>query len=136
MKVYVITSGTYSDYHICAVATDIERAEKLAMLYTDNCDEASIEEYDTEDDTEALQALDFSRLPFRVKFDVLGEVQDVGRYGFDHFEPKTYWSLAPTLGNLDKTRLIVMLYAPDEEAAVKIAAEKRAEFLARVGGLT
>lgn len=29
MKVYVITKGIYSDYHICAVAMDEEKAKVL-----------------------------------------------------------------------------------------------------------
>lgn len=48
MKVYVITKGSYSDYHICAVAIDKDKAEKLAKLYSEGCDVADIEEYDTE----------------------------------------------------------------------------------------
>lgn len=48
MKVYVITKGEYSDYHICAVTTDEETAEKLAEKYSDSYDEALIEEFDTD----------------------------------------------------------------------------------------
>lgn len=135
MKVYVITKGKYSDYEICAVATDKERAEKLAILYTDSMDDASVEEYDTEDDTEKLQAVDFSRLPYKVAFDYLGNVDSVWRGSIEGFKPEIFWTLPKRIGNLDKTRLIVKLYAPDEVAAVKIAAEKRAEFLAREEGL-
>ena len=32
-KVYVITSGEYSDYHICAVTLDPKRAEKMKKFY-------------------------------------------------------------------------------------------------------
>lgn len=53
MKVYVITSGCYSDYRIQAVALDKEQAEKIAATinnsrhYSD--DFCEIEKYDTED---------------------------------------------------------------------------------------
>ena len=31
--VYVITSGCYSDYHICAVSLDLKKAEMLKKFY-------------------------------------------------------------------------------------------------------
>lgn len=53
MKIYVITKGFYSDYHICAVTTNEEKAEKLKNAYTDNLDKAEIEIYeDDETDNE------------------------------------------------------------------------------------
>lgn len=51
MKVYVITSGEYSEYSIRAVALSREKAELIcAMLNSEKryyCDVATIEEYDT-----------------------------------------------------------------------------------------
>lgn len=53
MKVYVITSGEYSDYYINAVALTREKAEQIcAMLNGSNgyrSDTAIIEEYDTDE---------------------------------------------------------------------------------------
>ena len=50
MKVYVITAGHYSDYHICGVATDPESAENLRLLSSDSwCGEARIETFDTQE---------------------------------------------------------------------------------------
>lgn len=46
-KVYVITAGEYSCYHICAVALDLETAERLKRLHSTYYDEAMIEEFDT-----------------------------------------------------------------------------------------
>lgn len=43
MKIYAITKGTYSDYHICALTVNKEKAEHLKKLYTDEYDEAFIE---------------------------------------------------------------------------------------------
>lgn len=45
-KVYVITCGEYSDYHICAVCSTRERAEELRPLYSNRYDIAEIEEYE------------------------------------------------------------------------------------------
>lgn len=45
-KIYVITAGEYSNYHICAVTTDPERAEKLRKFYfKESYDGAEIETY-------------------------------------------------------------------------------------------
>lgn len=53
MKVYVITSGEYSDYYINAVALTRENAEQIcAMLNSPKrhySDVATIEEYDTDE---------------------------------------------------------------------------------------
>lgn len=59
MKIYVVTEGEYSDYHICAVFDDKKKAELYCAVreekdFLDNkCyvfgDEYMIEEYDTDD---------------------------------------------------------------------------------------
>ena len=43
--VYVITKGDYSDYHICAVTMDYDRAKRMQKLYSDRYGEANIETY-------------------------------------------------------------------------------------------
>lgn len=45
MKVYVITKGEYSDYHICAVSLDAEKAKNIARICGYG---AEIEEYETD----------------------------------------------------------------------------------------
>ena len=48
MKVYVITAGEYSDYHICAVTDDPVCAENLRTYYTTSpYSYVDIEEYET-----------------------------------------------------------------------------------------
>lgn len=50
MTVYVVTSGEYSDYGICAVFTDKEKAELYCAAHGDKYgDDCYIEEYDTEE---------------------------------------------------------------------------------------
>ena len=44
-KVYIVTEGSYSDYHIVAVFSD----EKKAKLYSLTLDDAGVEEYDVDD---------------------------------------------------------------------------------------
>ena len=52
MKIYIVTKGSYSDYHICGVAVDLKEAERLQNVNTDEWDMARIETYDTEDNGE------------------------------------------------------------------------------------
>lgn len=47
MKIYVVTAGIYSDYHIERVFTDRKKAEEYKLWLRDSND---VEEYDTSDD--------------------------------------------------------------------------------------
>lgn len=49
MKVYVITSGSYSDYGIDKVFLDKEKAERYVELSKDKWDEPRIEVYETDE---------------------------------------------------------------------------------------
>lgn len=46
MKIYAITKGTYSDYHICALTLDKEKAGRLKKVYSDSWGEAIIEVFE------------------------------------------------------------------------------------------
>lgn len=48
MKIYVVTKGSYSDYHIVGVYTDKEDAQFAVERCADKWDTPQIEEYDTE----------------------------------------------------------------------------------------
>ena len=55
MKIYVITQGEYSDYHIVGVAIDEEKAKRIAEVNSDSWDEATINEYDTDSFDEVIE---------------------------------------------------------------------------------
>ena len=131
MIVFVITRGSYSDYHICAVTTDPERAKRLAEIYSDRMDDAYVETYDTEE-TPHLGPND--RLPFVVNFSQIGEVlKSSGRASIEYpFTP----GVSAGKDALDRSTYVrVALYAPDWTTALKIAQDKRAQFLAEQAGL-
>lgn len=46
MKIYAITKGNYSDYHICRLTTDYEKAKRYKEAYSDKWGEAWIETYE------------------------------------------------------------------------------------------
>lgn len=133
MKIYVITKGDYSDYHICAVATDPEKAERLAKIYTDRWEYAKVEEFDTEDCVDLLAG----RIPYEVGFmsngDVLpgypekrADAADSWEPGVELYEPRA-WS--------PYERLFVRVLAKDPDTALKIAVDKRAQYLAEKAGI-
>lgn len=123
MRIYVVTKGEYSDYHIVAVATNLETAVKLAKRFTDRSDEARVEEYEEASPVE---------LPmWHVGFDADGHVTRCDAAD---------WSNSYAYTNLNKCvsffdRVYVHVEAGSEEKAIKIAAEKRAEYLAQKEGL-
>ena len=131
--VYVVTKGCYSDYHICAVTLDKEKAERLRKLFDGGgMDEAGIEEWDTEKHDDFLAG----RMPYCVIFLEDGNVfsADCDTWGLEYFE--TGITETPIWQNMKKlSGLCVNLYAEDKESAIKIAAEKRAKALAEKRGI-
>lgn len=125
MTVYVITKGCYSDYHICTVTLDKNKAEKLAKMYSDSYDNARVEEYET--DTDVDDNMLEGRLPYLVTFNEDGKV-------WTHLIKCDYQYFGPKVRRKDKT-IVVCLYAENAESAIKIAAEKRAQYLAEKEGI-
>lgn len=129
MKVYVITNGDYSDYHICGVALDIEKAKILKRAFTSNWDEARIEEYDTDDHKPIFEG----KIPYEVRYFKNGDISSIREVELDYFDGAECRSLDPFYNH--GANILVKLYAKNQEAAIKIASEKRAEFLAKKNGL-
>ena len=47
MKLYAVTKGDYSDYHIITLTADKEAAKKIAKMFSDGeYDKAKVEEYE------------------------------------------------------------------------------------------
>lgn len=129
-KVYVITKGCYSDYHICAVTLDKEKAERLRKLFDGGgMDETEIEEWDTEQHVDLLSGRKPYFVLFRENGDVLSVTED--EYCIEYFEPKIFVFHHCYHGDVLKTAV----YADNREAAIKIAAEKRAKYLAEKEGI-
>lgn len=116
-KVYVITKGEYSDYHICAVASNINTAEKLCKAYTDSYHTAHIEEYDLNENA------DDARIMYCVEI----ECDDI-EVTVNSFENKEH-----AYG--DKDYFTAYVLAKDRDHAVKIAQDRRAEYLAKKEGV-
>ena len=128
MKIYVITKGSYSDYHICAVTEEEEKAEQLKRLFSISYDWANIEEYDTEEfafikkDEKCFEVL-------KIKGNIEVKEKNLDYYEMDN-EVYTYWKRRPNDAGIGTTVL-----AKDEEHAIKIAQDRFAEYEAEQKGI-
>lgn len=123
-KIYVVTQGCYSDYHIVAVTLDKTIAEKIAAKFTNQYDDCRIEEYG---DAEVML-----RPAWNINFDKSGNV-------INTYECTSAYDYED-VGKCRERRwgncaLNVTVSADDLGSAIKIAAEKRAQYLAEKLGL-
>lgn len=116
MKIYIVTDGEYSDYHIEAVFTDKKKAEIYASLH--NCD--WVEEFETHDDN------------------ITGDVEPWCIHSFicsssglifleSHYSIKKIHTVRNDFRGIT---VFVSLNEFDEEKALKIAQDMLAEFKA------
>lgn len=127
MKVYIITKGEYSGYHICAVTTDKKKAEILRKAHNDldGWHKARIEKYDTDEFLTEIE----NRLKLydctleRDKPMVIYEV-DIDYINSSDFKVR-----------YNHSKYHVYVWAKDEEHALKIASDKIAEYKASKEGI-
>lgn len=112
MKVYVITSGCYSDYRIRGITLKKHIAKKLKLLYREDR-EVRIEEYETNDFERILFENSQGRFPYEVTFK-----QNEWRT-YSVYDPivKDYGSYSIT----KERGFECWCYAKDENHALKIA---------------
>lgn len=136
MIIYVVTKGSYSDYHICGVALSRDRAEKLVKLYSDWYDEPKIEEYDTE--AADADMLDHLVPVYNVDINHHGEyIVQIKEYtdSREPFKPSFKLIQRDFFGRSCEPKFRAFLTAKDAEHAVKIAQDERTKQLARAMGL-
>lgn len=122
MRIYVITNGCFSDYHIIAATLSEKTAKKIAKRF-----DAEIEEYD--DDVEKLLGQHMYRFEFNENGVLIDEcVYEVDEYDFGKNEP--YIFMNPT-----NEHLYVHINSVSRDKAFKIACDERAKYLAEKEGL-
>lgn len=138
MKVYVITSGIYSEYHIVAVRTDHEIAKSFCAAWNDAHPNATceIEEYDTEDNQ--VYSFDTPKLLYHMIADFeTGEIV----YYFEPFYTMKDYDEIKIIGCGDemyktKVEIIATLTEKlDRETAGKILFDRVAKFKAENLGI-
>jgi len=140
-KVYLVCKGSYSDYHVVAAFSTKEKAEVVAKLIEDDYDTGEVEEYDLDpasaDDTRplwrVLMALDNG--DFAEAEQVEAEYAIAPLSWFDKDGPIAmgpYWKGHRGAAEL-RMAWQVRIRADSAEAAIKIANERRAMYLANKG---
>lgn len=127
MKVYIITKGDYSGYHICAVTTDKKKAEILRKAHNDldGWHKARIETYDTDEFlTEIENGLNL--------YDCTME-RDKPMFIFE--VDLDYMISSDFKVRYNRSTYCVYVWAKDEEHALKIASDKIAEYKANKEGI-
>lgn len=126
MKVYVITRGVYSDYTICGVTIDKQRAEIIAKINSDSMYVANIEEYDSEEysgnEKKQWMVRFFEKDPPDVVSkwfdrDIMHKLPFVKQYKHSH------------------ATHVVYVQADDEAHALKIAEDTLAQYKAQKAGI-
>lgn len=137
MKVYVVTTGNYSDYGIEGIFSTEEKANEFMEALEDERDWNAIAEWDM-DDAAGTKIKD-GHSPWRVLILRDGTVEEakigneLDRYGIRESSEVWKRSKLPlwTRENPDiQDCLNVKCLAKSAEHAIKIASEKRAQFIA------
>lgn len=118
MKVYLITSGLYSEYHIDKAFSTEALAEKWIGSFSKNY---NIEEYELDDLSD--KKVDHGYIEIGVKSSKILSVEKVEESLYDYiaFNPYPY---------TDREKRLQMYFDfYDEEKMIKIASEKRAKIL-------
>jgi hypothetical protein len=119
-KVYVVTEGSYSEYHIISVFSTRELADKFAALY-----DADVEEYEL--DKHEMQA----REGLAVYKVWMSRDGGSSNYRSDEYQPGEYELIVISGGRNERTiNLVGSVLATSAEHAVKIVNEKRAQLIA------
>ena len=126
MKIYVITNGIYSDYHICGVATDYETAEKIRKHTSGRYDESRIEEYETDTWSDIVR---------------IGGIYHVNKYGAhlqasrEDYDVDAAYNKRNVVIDYGNGAKGVNVIARDEDHAKKIASDLFAKYDAEKNGL-
>ena len=121
-KVYLVTSGDYSDYGVDAVFTSEELANKFIRSFEKSYKEFRVEEYDLNPHEKQLRS---GFYPFFVRMNKQGVCVEVYKessyYGFGGYRTYSF--------DVEKN-LYNRVFAKDEKHAIKITNEKRTELIA------
>lgn len=127
MKIYVITKGCYSDYHIIAATTDEKKAQEIKNRFDEDYDTADIEIF--EDADICMRDMYCVRFKYGMAYEAEKE------------EPNNDYiarniNAVHTYGKESEGRGTVYVAADSEDEAFKIASEKWAQHKAKEAGIS
>lgn len=119
--VYVITQGCYSDYHICAVTMDVDRARRLQKLFSDHYGNiANIEEFPLDEiQPEHVYGVTFS----------------ICTHQLAHVKRDEYVWHSSGLIEEDYETVTIWVAAKNEDSAIKAAQDRYAQYRAEQEGI-
>jgi hypothetical protein len=131
MKIYVVTQGDYSDYHICGAFTDKDVAQKCVDCINTNCkyecDFANIEEYDDNAWSEVLKV----GVPYRViRYENGCIICYMQEGNIEDCYNERNLVIQSDLGTLS-----TFVLAKDKDHAIKIASDLFAKYMAEKEGM-
>jgi hypothetical protein len=115
MKVYVLTSGEYSDYRVEGVFSTPEKA----VAYADGVEDANL----PPDEYEVDGAVPVAERWWRIYFDADGNITSIRNEWRKPRHTESSSSAGPN-------HILVQLFADTRERAIKVASERRAQYLA------
>ena len=116
-KLYLVAAGEYSDYHLCGIYSTLDKAEYAKKLYDAN----EIEEYTLDE----IPAHPKGMLLYSVAMKPDGNDSRVYQRDASEAEDAYEWK---SYGKSE--RFEFQMWARDEEHAIKIANERRAQLIA------
>jgi len=123
MKIYIVSDGNYSDYHIKGIYSTREKAEYAKELYL-----AENEIWETTLDY--LPEHPNNCLPWYVTMDSEGNVTNSGREDPAVISGSKWGAYYLKEEGVKKLQFVFKMWATDEEHAIKIASEYRRRLLA------
>lgn len=126
MKVYVLTSGEYSCYHILGVLLDEEQAKIAAEVMSDRRNDVEVETYDTDDLKFIKPGWKYWSIGFSERDHAVTDIICHNHFG-SLDEPDLY-------GEYHKN-WYVDVYAEDEKYAIKNASDRLSKYLAEQNNL-
>ena len=138
MKIYVITSGEYSDYKIDAVTLNMKEAEKMVKVFP----EERIEIYDTDDFPKILTNDPYWNCEYNLPTKNIMSGEIIYNESIEIYQKEYYYDLKELNKVINKTNINGSVYgfrmyiqAKDKDHAAKIFYDKVAEWKAEQKGI-
>jgi len=122
-KVYIVTEGEYSGYHIVGVFSSKRNARMIKNIISNECNMVNIEVWSVD---KWIKGLNQHKNVYFVRLDKKGNVRRV--------EKETAWYIETEETDKDKYRedingIYTYVWASTEAEAIKIASERRTKYL-------
>lgn len=126
--IYVVTSGSYSDYGIEGVFTERELAQSFIDAFVNPYEGMDIEEWPLDPHRNDLMK---KRKVFLVSIDKEGNADALPQSRSPYLLNKEEYGFPPGISFRDNKKIMnCVCFANDDKHAIKIANEKRIQFLA------